>query len=132
MSTKTTSRIISETPEETKQKVRSNTNNLMIVEKQKEFLELKTKLLNEIEYREGVLSQLTYDSNREKGFVSNFLERFLKHKKKAPNLFWKNGETYGRYLIDADKELHKEIALAFEKSIEKLKRDYNDLVLEAE
>ena len=103
----------------------------MNTEKQKEFLELKTKLLNEIEYREGVLRQLTFDSNREKGFVSTFLKGFLKHKKQAPNLFWKDGETYGRYLIDADKELHKDIALAFEKSIEKLKRDYNDSVLVA-
>ena len=98
----------------------------------KELLELKTKLLNEIEYREGVLRQLTFDSSREKGFVSTFLKGFLKHKKQAPNLFWKDGETYGRYLIDADKELHKDIALAFEKSIEKLKRDYNDSVLEAD
>ena len=104
----------------------------MNTEKQKEFLELKTKLLNEIEYREGVLRQLTFDSNREKGFVSTFLKGFLKHKKQAPNLFWKDGETYGRYLIDADKELHKDIALAFEKSIEKLKRDYNDSVLQAD
>jgi len=104
----------------------------MNTEKQKEFLELKTKLLNEIEYRAGVLRQLTFDSDREKGFVSTFLKGFLKHKKQAPNLFWKDGETYGRYLIDADKELHKDIALAFEKSIEKLKRDYNDSVLEAD
>ena len=88
--------------------------------------------LNEIEYREGVLRQLTFDSNREKGFVSTFLKGFLKYKKQAPNLFWKDGETYGRYLIDADKELHKDISLAFEKSIEKLKRDYNDSVLEAD
>lgn len=34
------------------------------MEKQKKFLELKTKLLNEIEYREGVLRQLTFDSSR--------------------------------------------------------------------
>ena len=101
----------------------------MNTEKQKEFLELKTKLLNEIEYREGVLRQLTFDSNREKGFVSAFMKGFLKHKNQAPNLFWKNNEAYGRYLIDADKELHKDIAIAFEKSIEKLKRDYNDSVL---
>ena len=63
----------------------------MNTEKQKEFLELKTKLLNEIEYREGVFRQLTFDSNREKGFVSTFLKGFLKHKKQAPNLFWKDG-----------------------------------------
>ncbi|MGL2993540.1 hypothetical protein [Flavobacterium sp. TSSA_36] len=104
----------------------------MNTEKQKKKLELKTKLLNEIEYREGLLNQLTYDSNREKGFVCNFLSGFLKYKKKAPILFWKNGETYSRYLIDADKELHKDIALAFEKSIEKLKCDYNDSVHEAD
>jgi hypothetical protein len=98
----------------------------MDTQKQKDFLELKSKLLNEIEYREGVLRQLTFDSNREKGFVSTFLKGFLKHKNQAPNLFWKDGETYGRYLIDADKELHKNIADAFEKSIEKLRLDYEN------
>jgi len=97
----------------------------MDAKKELEFLELKSKLLNEIEYREGVLRQLTFDSGREKGFVSTFLKGFLKHKKQAPNLFWKNGETYGRYLIDADKELHEDIKLAFEKSIKKLKLDYS-------
>ena len=103
----------------------------MNTEKQKEFLELKTKLLNEIEYREGVFRQLTFDSNREKGFVSTFLKGFLKHKKQAPNFFWKDSETYSRYLIDADKELHKDIELALERSIEKLKVDYNNAVIEA-
>lgn len=104
----------------------------MNTEKLKEFLELKTKILNEIEYREGILRQLTFDSNKRKNFVLNFIKGFLKYKKKAPNLFWENEEAYGRYLIDADKELHKDIALAFKKSIEKLKRDYNDSVLEAD
>jgi hypothetical protein len=33
-----------------------------------------------------------------------------------------NGEAYGRYLIDTDKELHNDIALAFEKSIGKTKK----------
>lgn len=102
----------------------------MDTKREKDLLVLKTKLLNEIEYREGVLRQLTFDSNREKGFVSVFLEKFLKHEKKAP-IFWKDEENYGKYLIDADKELHKDIALAFEKSIEKMKRDYNDSNLEA-
>jgi hypothetical protein len=101
----------------------------MNTEKLKEFLELKTKLLNEIEYREGILRQLTFDSNKGKNFVLNFLKGFLKYKKKAPNLFWENGEAYGRYLIDTDKELHNDIALAFEKSIEKLKNDYNNAVI---
>ena len=104
----------------------------MDTQKQKDFLELKSKLLNEIEYREGVLRQLTFDSNREKGFVSTFLKGFLKHKKQAPNLFWKDGEAYGIYLIDADKELHKDIELALERSIEKLKVDYNNAVIEAD
>ena len=104
----------------------------MDTQRQKDFLELKSKLLNEIEYREGVLRQLTFDSNREKGFVSTFLKGFLKHKKQAPNLFWKDGEAYGRYLIDADKELHKDIELALERSIEKLKVDYNNAVIEAD
>ena len=59
----------------------------MNTEKQKEFLELKTKLLNEIEYREGVLRQLTFDSSREKGFVSTFLKGFLKYKKQSKILY---------------------------------------------
>ena len=104
----------------------------MDTQKEISFLGLKSKLLKEIEYREGILRQLKFDSNREKGFVSTFLQKFLKHKEKAPNLFWKDGETYGRYLIDADKELHKDFILALEKSIEKLKCDYNDAVLEAD
>jgi hypothetical protein len=104
----------------------------MDTQKEKEFLELKSKLLNEIEYREGVFRQLTFDSNREKGFVSNFLRGFLKHEEKAPNRLFKDNETYCRFLIDADKDLHRDIALAFEKSIEKLKRDYNDSILEAD
>lgn len=104
----------------------------MDVQKEKEFLELKEKLLNEIKYRESVLSELKYDSSKEKGFVSNFMKRFLKSKIEAPNLFWLNGETYGRYLIDADKELQKDIKLAFEKSLEKLKRDYNEAVFKAD
>jgi len=104
----------------------------MDTQKQKDFLKLKSKLLNEIEYREGVLRQLKWDSYKEKGFVSNFIRNFLIIKKpEAPNLFWKDGETYGRYLIDADKELHKDIALAFEKSIEKLKVDYENAIAQS-
>jgi len=102
----------------------------MDTKKQQEFLELKIKMLDEIKYREGVLRQLSFYSNKEKGFVSNFIRTFLKHKEPAPNLFWKDRETYGRYLIDADKELHKDIALAFEKSIEKLKKEYNIAIIE--
>lgn len=102
----------------------------MNIEKQKEFLKLKNKLLSEIEYREDVLRNLVFDSNLEKGFVTSFLERFLKYKRKAPNVFWHNGEAYGRYLIDADMELRKDIQFAFEKSIEKLKLDYNNAVQE--
>jgi len=97
----------------------------MNIENQKDYLALKTKLLNEIEYREEILSQLQRNSKDEKGFVSNFIKKFLKIEKQAPNLFWKNNETYGRYLIDSDKELHKDIAIAFKKSIEKLKLDYS-------
>ena len=105
----------------------------MITKKEQQFLALKSKLLSEIKYREEILSQLKWDSHKEKGFVSNFIRGFLKIKEpNAPNLFWKDGETYGRYLIDADKDLNKDIQEAFEKSIEKLKRDYNDSVLEAD
>lgn len=94
---------------------------------EKNFIESKRKLLSEIEYREGVLRQLRYDSPREKGFVSNFIKMFLKQKSQdVPNLFWKDGESYGRYLIDADKELHSDIALAFEKSLTKMKEDYEN------
>jgi len=98
----------------------------METEKEQEILDLKNKMLSEIKYREGVLNQLDWDSSKEKGFVSNFIKGFLKIKKQAPNLFWKDNETYGRYLIDADKELHKDIAIAFEKSIKKLKEDYRN------
>jgi hypothetical protein len=98
----------------------------MDIEKEKDFLALKKRLLNEIKYREEILSQLRWDSNKEKGFVSNFIKTFLKSKIQAPNLFWKDNETYGRYLIDADKELHKDIAIAFDKSLEKIKEDYNN------
>ena len=97
----------------------------METEKEQEFLKLKSKLLAEIKYREEILRQLSWDSHREKGFVMNFIRGFLKIKEpKAPNLFWKDGETYGRYLIDSDKELNSDIQKAFEKSIEKLKLDY--------
>ncbi len=97
----------------------------MEIEKEQEFLHLKSKLLSEIKYREEILNQLQWDSHKEKGFVSNFIKKFLKiEKPNAPNLFWKNGETYGRYLIDADKELNSDIQEAFKKSIEKLKTDY--------
>lgn len=102
----------------------------MDIEKQKEFLKLKNKLLSEIEYREGVLRHLIFDSNREKGAVTTFLAGFLKYKRKAPNVFWQDDETYGRYLIDADMELRKDIQFAFEKSLEKLKLDYNNAVQE--
>jgi hypothetical protein len=98
----------------------------METEKEQQFLTLKSKLLSEIKYREGILNQLKRDSHRKKGFVSNFIRQFLKNKTQAPNLFWKDNETYGRYLIDADKELHKNIADAFEKSIEKIKLDYGN------
>lgn len=94
----------------------------MNTEEEIQFLQLKNKLLLEIKYREEILSQLNWDSNREKGFVSNFIKGFLKIKKQAPNLFWKDNETYGRYLIDADKELHNDIAEAFKKSIDKLQQ----------
>lgn len=99
----------------------------MNITEEQEFLESKRKLLNEIQYREGVLRQLSFDSNRDKGFVSNFIIGFLKIKKpNAPNLFWKDGEAYGRYLIDADKDLNKDIQEAFEKSIKKLRADYGN------
>ena len=98
----------------------------METKKEQIFLELKSKLLSEIKYREEILSQLEWDSHKEKGFVSNFIRKFLKFKTQAPNLFWKDGETYGRYLIDADKYLHKAIANAFKNSIEKLKLDYEN------
>ena len=98
----------------------------MEIDKEQEFLHLKSKLLSEIKYREDVLSQLKRDSGNEKGFVSHFIKKFLKINTEAPNLFWKNNETYGRYLIDADKELHKDISIAFEKSIEILKIDYEN------
>ena len=98
----------------------------MKIENEQEFLNLKLKLLSEIKYREEILSQLKSDSHKEKGFVSSFIKIFLKVKKQAPNLFWKNNETYGRYLIDADKELHNNIASAFEMSIYKLKLDYEN------
>jgi len=101
----------------------------MEINKEKQYLELKSKILAEIEYREGIVSQLKWNSVKEKGFVNSFIEKFLKHKKKAPNLFWLNNETYGRYLIDADKELHNDIVISFEKSIEKLKSDYNNIEL---
>lgn len=97
----------------------------MKTHEEKNYLELKNKLLSEIEYRETILSELKRNSKEEKGFVFNFIKSFLKIRKKAPNLFWKDNETYGRYLIDADKELHDDIAIAFEKSIEKLKSDYS-------
>ena len=99
----------------------------MITKKEQQFLALKSKLLSEIKYREEILSQLKWDSHKEKGFVSNFIRGFLKIKEpNAPNLFWKDGETYGRYLIDADKDLNKDIQESFEKSIEKLKLDYGN------
>lgn len=97
----------------------------MNTQSEQELLVLRQKLLKEIKYREEILSQLRWDSHKEKGFVSNFIRGFLKIKKPdAPNLFWKDGETYGRYLIDADKELNDDIQKVFEKSIEKLKKDY--------
>lgn len=97
----------------------------MEIEKEQEFLHLKSKLLSEIKYREEILNQLNWDSYKEKGFVMNFIRGFLKIKEpKAPNLFWKDGETYGRYLIDADKQLNLDIQEAFIKSISKLKADY--------
>jgi hypothetical protein len=97
----------------------------MEIEKEQEFLTLKSKLLSEIKYREEILSQLSWNSHKEKGFVMNFIRGFLKIKEpNAPNLFWKDGETYGRYLIDADKDLNNDIQEAFRKSIEKLKIDY--------
>jgi hypothetical protein len=97
----------------------------MEIEKEQEFLNLKSKLLSEIKYREEILRQLSWDSGREKGFVMNFIRQFLKiEKPNAPNLFWKDGETYGRYLIDADKDLNSDIQEAFKKSISKLKADY--------
>ncbi len=95
--------------------------------KEEEFLALKSKLLREIKYREEILSQLKNNSQEEKGFVSNFISGFLKIKNtEAPNIFWKDSETYGRYLIDADKELNRDIQEAFEKSIAKLKKDYEN------
>lgn len=96
----------------------------MELDKEEEFLKLKSKLLAEIKYREEILRQLSWNSHKEKGFVSNFIKGFLKIKTQAPNLFWKDGETYGRYLIDADKELSSDIQEAFVKSIAKLKYDY--------
>lgn len=97
----------------------------MNTQAEQQLLVLRQKLLKEIKYREEILAQLRLDSHKEKGFVSNFIRGFLNIKKPdAPNLFWKDGETYGRYLIDADKELNNDIQNAFEKSIEKLKTDY--------
>lgn len=98
----------------------------MKIEEEQELIRLKSKLLSEIKYREEILTQLRWDSHKEKGFVSNFIRGFLKIKEpNAPNLFWKNRETYGRYLIDADKDLNLDIQKAFEKSIEKMKLDYS-------
>lgn len=97
----------------------------MDTKKEQEFLHLKSKLLSEIKYREEILSQLSWDSDKEKGFVMNFIRKFLKiEKPEALNLFWKDRETYGRYLIDADKELNNDIQESFKKSITKLKSDY--------
>jgi len=96
--------------------------------KEQELLALKSKHLAEIKYREEILRQLKGDSEKEKGFVVNFIRDFLKIKKpNAPNLFWKDRETYGRYLIDADKDLNQDIQQAFKKSIEKLKSDYENI-----
>lgn len=96
----------------------------MDTSREQALIKLKNKHLAEIKYREEILGQLKWDSHKEKGFVMNFIRGFLKIKTEAPNLFWLDGETYGRYLIDADKELNKDIQAAFEKSIEKLKVDY--------
>ena len=101
----------------------------MTTEKVKEFLELKQRLLKEIEYRESVLKELRYESKQEKGFVFNFMHNFLKSKVKGVNPYWVNNEAYARFLIDADKELHNDIAIAFEKSIEKLKKEFNAAVI---
>lgn len=99
----------------------------METNKEKEFLNSKQKMIQEIEYRQGIIRQLSFDSGREKGFVMNFIRQFLKIKEpNAPNLFWKDRETYGRYLIDHDKELHQDIIIALEKSIVKLQKDYNE------
>ena len=99
----------------------------METNKEKEFLSLKQKLIQEIEYRYEIIRQLSWDSSKQKGFVTNFIRTFLKIKEtNAPNLFWKDRETYGRYLIDHDKELHQDIIIALEKSIAKLQKDYNE------
>lgn len=99
----------------------------METNKEKEFLSLKQKLLQEIEYRCEIIRQLSWDSSKEKGFVPNFIRQFLKIKEpNAPNVFWKDRETYGRYLIDHDKELHQDIIIALQKSIDKLQKDYNE------
>jgi len=99
----------------------------METNKEKEFLGLKQKLLQEIEYRYEIIRQLSWDCSKEKGFVPNFIKQFLKIKEpNAPNVFWKDRETYGRYLIDHDKELHQDIIIALQKSIDKLQKDYNE------
>lgn len=104
----------------------------MNIQKEKDFLTLRNKLLSEIEFRCTVLSELKNNRQNEKGFVSGFIRNFLKIKKEAPNLFWKNNETYGRYMIDADKELIEDIEKAFKKSIDKMKVDYENAVAQAE
>lgn len=99
----------------------------MNIDKEKQILESKTKILKEIEYRKEIVFNLKQESVEQKGFVCNFIQKILKIKKEAPNLYWKNNEVYGRYLIDADQDLHNDIILAFEKSIDKLQKEYEQI-----
>ena len=104
----------------------------MNIQEEKNLLNLRNQLLSEIDFRNTVLEELKSNHKDEKGFVSGFIRNFLKIKTHVPNLFFKNDETYGRYLIDADKELIKDIKKAFEKSIDKMKIDYENATLKDE
>ena len=99
----------------------------MNLETEKENTVQKLKLLKEIEYRESVMRQLSFDTYRKRFFVINFIYDVLKITKPSAPFYRKSKKDGIIYTIDSDVELQKDIYTALEKSKNKLIEIYNSI-----
>lgn len=93
---------------------------------ERNFIEEKEKILEEIEYRESVMLQLSFDTERRRCFFINFIQDVLKIKKIFPTSYF-NYDNERIYNIDSDTELQKDIFKALEKSKNKLIEIYKSI-----
>lgn len=93
----------------------------MDIEAERKRNEKIKELLDEIEFRESTLRQLTFDRDRKTNFWRCFMAIDLKLKTHPPLKRFKNEVNV---FIDSDIELQNDIIVAFENSKKRLEKEF--------